>query len=210
VTGSAKVSGSNAPAAIADPRARDWFPNVLGVTRWDEPTGTVTSQGRATTGAFSVADPRLGCAPRAGAYRVLGWEEAAATITGSLAIDNGPAAVADPRVLGDAVPAAAPLDPDKPPPFTPVIVAADGTWHRPLTTLELAALQGLPLIHNGAPLRLAGSGHTRWREAIGNAIPPPAAQAIAEQLLLALLISKLGAFALSSNEVWVAPPELET
>ena len=196
VTSSAKVSGSNAPAAVADPRPRDWFPNVLGVTAWDAAAGTVTSQGRATTGAFSVADPRLGCAPRAGAYRVLGWEEAAATITGSLAIDNGPAAVADPRLP----------DPKKPPPFVPVIVAADGTWHRPLTTLELAALQGLPLIHRGAPLQLAGAGHTRWREAVGNAIPPPAAQAVGEQLLLALLVAKLGAFALSSNEIWVAPP----
>lgn len=253
VTATAKVSGSNAPAAVADPRVRDWNPNVLGVQSWDtpagtvtghghvtggrfavadpraipgitpeqswhrealgvigweEPTGTVTGQGRPACGRFSVADPRLGCEPRRGTYRVLGWEDAAATITGSLQIDNGAAAVADPRIpLAARVTAdeLAALDPDKPPPFTPIIIAADGTWHRPLTTLELAALQGLPVVHAGAPLRLAGTGHTRWREAIGNAIPPPAAQAIAEQLLLALLVSKLGAFTLSAQDIWVAP-----
>jgi hypothetical protein len=86
-------------------------------------------------------------------------------------------------------------------------VAADGTWHRPLTTLELAVLQSLPPVVDGKPLVLAGNSHTRWREAIGNMIPPDAAEAIGEQLLLALLVSKLGAFALSANEIWVEPEE---
>lgn len=86
-----------------------------------------------------------------------------------------------------------------------MIIAADGTWHRPLTTLELAALQGFPVLVDGKPLVLAGTSHTRWREAIGNAVPPPAALAIGEQLLRALLIAKLGAFALDSNPVWVSP-----
>ena len=59
----------------------------------------------------------------------------------------------------------------------------------------------------GAPLKLAGSGHTRWRDAIGNAIPPSKAEAVGEQLLLALFVAKLGAFALSANLIWVAPHE---
>lgn len=71
----------------------------------------------------------------------------------------------------------------------------------------IVGFQGLPVIHRGAPLKLAGDGHTRWREAIGNAIPPPAARAIAEQLLLALLVSKLGAWTMSNLDVWVAPPD---
>jgi len=95
-------------------------------------------------------------------------------------------------------------DPRKPPPFTPVIVAADGTWHRPLTTLELAALQGFPTTVNGQPLVLHGKHTSHWRERIGNAVPAPAAQAIAERMLVALLQSVLGAFALDSgHDVWV-------
>lgn len=194
VTGSSKVSGSNSPAAVADPR--DWGGGPYGVADWGAASSTVTAESRPSNGKFSVADPRLGCEPRAGAYRVLSWDEAAATITGSLNIDNGAAAIADPRI-----------DPDRPPPFTPLIIAADGTWHRPLTTLELAALQGLPLVHCGRPLKLAGSSHTRWREAIGNLIPPPSARAVGDQLLLALLVSKLGAWTMSPNEIWVAPEE---
>mgnify|MGYP001578076240 CR=1 FL=1 len=79
-------------------------------------------------------------------------------------------------------------------------------WTSRLT--KLAALQGLPVEFAGAPLLLAGAGHTRWREAIGNAIPPPAAGAAGSELLLALLISKLGAFALGTGDLWVTPPEV--
>jgi site-specific DNA-cytosine methylase len=185
----------NTWSSVADPRTGERFRGSMGVLDWDETSGVVTGNGRVPSGRNAVADPRLTCEPRAGAYRVLSWEEAAATITGSLAVDNGAAAVADPR-----------LDPDKPPPFLPLIVAADGTWHRPLTTLELAALQGFPVEVDGSPLVLAGISHTRWREAIGNAIPPPAARAVGEQLLLALLVSKLGVWAMNVGDVWVAPP----
>jgi site-specific DNA-cytosine methylase len=194
ITGQAKIH--TGAFQVADPRVKDWGGGPYGVRGWGQPVGTVTGESRPSNGTNSVADPRLGCAPRAGAYRVLRWDEAAATITGSLAVDNGPAAVADPRI-----------DPDKPPPFTPIIIAADGTWHRPLTTLELAALQGFPVRIGDEPLVLAGRSHTRWREAIGNAVPPPAARAVAEQLLLCLLVSHLGAFALSRHDVWVQPEE---
>lgn len=198
---------SNGGFSVADPRPP--WQHVAGVTPWTEPAPTVTGRAKIHAGAFQVADPRVrewlaraesidwlrfGCAPRSGAYGVLRWDEAAATITGSMDVDNGRAAVADPRV-----------NPDRPPPFTPIIVAADGTWHRPLTTLELAALQGFPVSVAGKPLVLAGVSHTGWRERIGNAVPPPAARAIGEQLLRALLIAKLGAFVLDNNPVWVAP-----
>lgn len=196
------ISGQARPRngrfSVADPRfaegkKKNWQ-QVAGVTPWTEPAPTVTGGAKIHTGAFQVADPRVNCAPRAGAYRVLSWEEAAATITGSLAIDNGAAAVADPRLV-----------PDRPPPFIPIIVSADGTWHRPLTTLELAALQGFPVTIDGEPLVLAGTSHTRWREAIGNAVPPPAAHGVGEQLLRALLVAALGAFVLDNNPIWVAP-----
>ena len=95
---------------------------------------------------------------------------------------------------------------DVDPAAAPVILAADGTWHRPLTTLELAVLQGLPAVHNGAPLTLAGTSNSAHRERIGNAVPVQAATAIAEQMLQTLLSADLGAFALSSDGgVWVEP-----
>ena len=81
----------------------------------------------------------------------------------------------------------------------------DNTWHRPLTTWESAALQGFPLVINGKPLKLAGNSDARWREAIGNAVPPPAARAIAEVVLHALLVASENAWEMSSNEIWVSP-----
>ncbi len=190
VTGEGTPSGGR--FATADPRLGDQerFRGSYGVSDWDEPSATVTGNGRATSGRFSVGDPRLECAPRAGAYGVLSWQDAAATITGSARLDNGRFAVADPR---------------KPPPSPIVIVAADGTWHRPLTTLELAALQGFPTELGGEPLVLDGESHSRWREAIGNAVPPPTARAIAERMLVALLEADAGAMALHGPDtpVWV-------
>lgn len=181
--------GSGAPG-VADPRVGNAFDAGYAVLRWDDPSRTVAGKSAVGCGAYSVADLRVGCAPRAGAYGVLRWDEAARVVTGSLSIDNGAAAVSDPR---------------KPPPFIPVIIAADGTWHRPLTTLELAALQGFPLVVNGEPLKLAGNSHSGWRERIGNAVPAPAARAIAEKMLLALAEGTLGTFSLSGDAVWVHP-----
>lgn len=193
VTGSASVSGSNGAAAVADPRVPEWHKGIMGVRRWEEPSGTVTGGAAPTRGAFSAADPRvdvaLGCAPRSGAYGVLDWRQAAGTVTGSLQVDNGPAAVADPREPGDH--------------RYPIIIAEDGTWHRPLTALELAALQGLPATIDGKPLELAGASRSRWIERIGNAVPVGAARAIGESMLMALLAASLGTWTLSSSEIWV-------
>ena len=52
----------------------------------------------------------------------------------------------------------------------PVIITLDETWHRPMTALELAALQGF-----GPDLVLSSSRETAMREDIGNAVPPPSA-----------------------------------
>lgn len=202
---SGTVAGESLPNngrfSVFDPRIdradenKPAWQRVAGVTPWTDPAPTITAGAKIHSGAFQDVESGIGCKPRAGAYQVMRWEDAAATITGSLAIDNGAAAVADPR-----------LDPDRSPPFTPMIIAADGTWHRPLTTLELAALQGFPTVVDSKPLVLAGASHTRWREAIGNAVPPPAALAIGEQLLRSLLMTALGVFALSGiTPIWVAP-----
>jgi hypothetical protein len=182
---------------LADGQARRSLFKRWHINAWTEPTGVVAGEG-GNNGAYGVADRlarvSLACAPRAGAYGVISWDEAAYTVTGAAGIDNGPFAVGDPR-------------------FTdvklinrkyPIIVAGDGTWHRPLTTLELAVLQGLPPTHDdGAPLVLAGANMARKRERIGNAVPVQAAQAIGESILTALLANKLGTWMLSSEGVWV-------
>lgn len=194
VTGNARAS--TGPFSVADPRVSFAFDHGYMILPWDKPSPTVAGGSYPGQGAYSVADPRLDCAPRAGTYGVLGWEEAAATITGHARVDNGRFAVADPR---------------KPPPFTPIIIAEDGTWHRPLTTLELAALQSLPTVVRGEPLKLAGNTVRGWRERIGNAVPVDTAKAIAEQMLVALLGASVGSFLLSAaGGVWVEPQEAQS
>lgn len=195
------TNGSN---AVADPRielAHSPRPGSYEVTPWSEPARTVRGICKAQNGGAAIADPRvqevlprvaLGCTPRGntrGPYGVISWQEAAATITGHARIDNGAFAIADPR---------------KPPEGgIPVIIAEDGTWHRPLTKLELAVLQGLPPVIDGKPLKLAGKKVSAWRERIGNAVPRHAATAIAETILTALLAASLGTWTLGSTGIWV-------
>ena len=85
-----------------------------------------------------------------------------------------------------------------------MIRALDDTWHRPFTTLELAALQGL--VDPDESIELDGTSHSAWRERIGNAVPAPAATAIASVMGRALLLAWSGErFALGSTPVWVRP-----
>lgn len=79
--------------------------------------------------------------------------------------------------------------------------------YRPLTTLELAAIQGLPPFINGKPLKLAGNRDAGWREQIGNMVPPDAAQVMAEQALYAFLASVEGVWTMDAEAIWVAPKE---
>jgi len=90
--------------------------------------------------------------------------------------------------------------------LAPAILAPGGTWHRPLTTLELAVLQSLAPTLHGEPLVLAGKSDRRWREHIGNGIPRDAAEAWGRQLLECLLRSALGeGWRLCGGGQWVAP-----
>jgi site-specific DNA-cytosine methylase len=203
VTGRATVSGGTTVAAVADPRISSPVPDGAqkrsvharyDVRGWEQAARTIAGSG--SNGGYGVADPRvleavqLGFTPRGnsrGHYGVTGWAEASATVTGSANIDNGPWAVADPR---------------SPPAELVIIVAADGTWHRPITRLEFAALQGLPTTLNGKPLELAGT-LSSVQERIGNAVPVGAGRAIAESLLNALLATVLGGWALGGTGIWV-------
>lgn len=188
------------------------------VQRWDEPSPAITGPGGHAV--ESVADPRMDAlrVPTAydAGYGVLSWQEPARTVAGTAAVGCGAYAVADGRergflegvrVLGLDEAMALELAPTKPPPFVPVIVAEDGAWHRPLTPLELSALQGYPLEIDSEPIRWAGR-RTSIVEHIGNSVPPPAAEAIATRMLYALMEARLSTWALTGGlDVWVSPRE---
>src|SRR5690606_18654591 len=90
-----------------------------------------------------------------------------------------------------------------------VIIAEDGTWHRPLTTYELAMLQGFPThLPDGRPFQLVDCSDAKAREYIGNAVPPPAAEAMGNVILIAIAQAEAGiTYELSWNDVWVLPAE---
>lgn len=196
------VTAGNTPSAgvlsVADPRVvvEPNCPHTYGVLRWDGTAHTITGNAAPGGGPFSVADPRLTCVlrPTSDAYGVLPWHGHAGTITAHACHDNGRYSVADPRWPSRV-------------PF-PVIFAEDGTWHRPLTLLERAALQSFPTVYNGQPLALAGRSREAWSIRIGDAVPPDAAEAIADQVLRALLLADAGTWVLSGDgAVWVEPAE---
>ncbi|MCO5109982.1 MAG: DNA cytosine methyltransferase [Burkholderiaceae bacterium] len=78
---------------------------VLGVNRWEEPTGVVASASRPANGAFSVADPRFepSAAWKDGqALGVRRWGEPTGTVAGQTGPLQGAYSVADPRHGGPA------------------------------------------------------------------------------------------------------------
>jgi site-specific DNA-cytosine methylase len=188
---------NNGAPCVPDPRLKSYEGKDTGVyqvVRWEESGPCITGT-RFDSGAPAISDPRT-CALRAGTYGVMAWDEPAKTVIGSADVHAGTAAVADPRI---------PVDNES---GVWIIKAEDGTWHRPLTTYELAALQSFSLtMADGSPLTLAGKSDARWREAIGNAVPPVAAQVIAEQILPSLMASSLGEWFMNSNQIWVHPFE---
>lgn len=196
--------------AVADPRVPSAMPQSYGLLAWSAPMGTVTGRACVTTGAFSVADPRITCAGRNGFYGVLGWSTVANTVTGSMQIDNGPAAVSDPRIPGSPELRVAwyPRDLRSAPPFPLVLPSVSGHWHRPLTTLECAVLQGFDAADTeGQPFDLDG-GTDACRVKIGDAVPVTSAEAIARQMLFTLVDATVGSFSLSSaGNVWVRERE---
>ncbi|MDR8105592.1 DNA cytosine methyltransferase [Burkholderia cenocepacia] len=187
--------------AVADPRASTGFEGAgkYRVTGFDEPAGTVIARSDSGQGAFAVADPRPGMRRErgdayltGGHYGVVGWDQHSGAVSAAAGHDNGRWSVADPRM---------PAANEK---TVAVIRALDGTWHRPFTTLELAVLQSL--VEPEEYLELDGLSDQAWRERIGNAVPPDAAQAIAEAMGTTLLLAESGeTFQLSSTPVWVRP-----
>lgn len=181
---------------VADPRPpqRALF-NKYQVTRWGESTATVISGD--DHGAYAVADPRPGLDRArgdpyltAGHYGVARRDEPSGAVSAAAGHDNG--RWSDPRL---------PSGNDK---LVVVIRALDDTWHRPFTTLELAALQSL--IDPEEHIELDGLSDGAWRERIGNAVPPAAAEAIAGVMGTTLLLAWAGeTFVLSAMPIWVRP-----
>lgn len=196
ITGATHVAGS--ALSVADPRYQgEHHSNVYRVVSFKDNAGTITAGGHPSSGGQAVADPRPVWGKDKlnflrGHYGVVPWNKPCNTIAGSACFDNGYFSVADPRALMPA-----PTDN-----CVARIVAADGTWHRPFTTLELAALQNL--IDPEEQLELDGLSDSSWRERIGNAVPPAAAEAIASAMGEVLLLTWAGeTFSMSAQPIWV-------
>ena len=188
-----------------------------GVQGFTDPSKTVIAWARVDNSPGAVADPRNG-EPR---YVILTCDQVEQIVSGVVPV---PFAIVDPEA--PAVPLAIVDDLRKPAwrprletvpakgkqpattktvrePVTVVLISPDGTWHRELTTLELAALQHFPTQHNGAPLDFGGST-TNQRKIVGNAIPSGVMEAVFGQILTSSLASAQAFFLSPSNwDVWV-------
>lgn len=238
--------------SVADPRL-EWSPRrgTMGVVGHDEPMPVVIGSPTVRNAVAAIADarvnPRSDCARREGALGVCSGSEPFPTaVIGDATSHNGPWQVADPRegfVATHRLRSSAALDvprrvwtsarvelegapiefPRRGRPEHLLVVAPDGTIHRPLTVLELAVLQGFPAWHapgdptqlelgdpRGRWLELSGSSAERWRRRIGNAVPPPSAEAIGREVLEVLDAGEDEHFRLSATGVWVAPTLIDS
>lgn len=203
---------SEGALSVCDPRIPGTrHDHHLHVNDWDQPTGAVRGRAEVTTGRYAVADPRPGIDRSAGHYLTSGhygvtpWDGPSGAVTASTRHDSGRGNVADPRgALGGCPPEIVGL-PQAGDRLACVIRALDDTWHRPFTTLELAALQDL-LDPEDPALNLDGRSHSAWRERIGNAVPPGAAEAIAGVIGTTLLLAWSGQTqSIAKTPIWVRP-----
>ncbi|MCO2144538.1 DNA cytosine methyltransferase [Pseudomonas aeruginosa] len=191
---------TNGAFSVADPRSRPNWNRHSGnyrVIRYDQPAGTIIAGGKGVQGGQqSVADPRILHRGKGdnyltgGHYGVIGFNQHSGAIAASSRYDSGRFSVADPRI---------PAADER---LTCIIRSLDGTWHRPFTTLEKAALQSL--VEPEEYLVLDGMSDKDWSERIGNAVPPHAAEAIADVMGTTLLLAEQGeTFRLSNTPIWV-------
>ena len=186
--------------SVADPRP-NWnrHSGNYRVVPFNQPAGTIIAGGKGVQGGQqSVADPRILHRGKGdnyltgGHYGVIPFDQNCGAIAASSRYDSGRFSVADPRI---------PAANDR---LTCIIRSIDGTWHRPFTTLEKAALQSL--VDPEEQLILDGLSDKDWSERIGNAVPPHAAEAIAHVMGTTLLLAAAGeTFMLSNMPVWVRP-----
>jgi site-specific DNA-cytosine methylase len=209
------VTGGGHPTSggigVADPRVgfggngqRDAYQTCghYGVVPWARPSGAVTARLNYDAGWGSVADPRCAHGKNEKGQGRL-FAEAQQPADGEAARCEGGAPAGCTEVRAQSEHRAA--DEGLPSPderLVAVIQSADKTWHRPLTTLDLAALQ--TLIEPEEHLELSGLSDREWRERIGNLVPPAAARAIAGVIGQTILLARTGeTFILSATPVWV-------
>ncbi|KQX18788.1 MULTISPECIES: DNA cytosine methyltransferase [unclassified Sphingomonas] len=216
----------NGASAVADPRPgypAGTHQNILAVAPYEAPAKAVTGAKHVAGGALSVADPRPVCLNAQGRegyatqghYGVTPWDASSNAVPAFAKNNNGPWSVADPRE-GPAEPLAALPAPDDR--LVARIIAQDGTWHRPFTTLDLTALQSIVdpeeifyrdeegAWHARMPFGLESKSDAEIREWVGNAVPSDSAAEMAGVIGEALLLAEMGeTFTLSSKAIWVAP-----
>lgn len=215
-------------AAIADPRLgcepRD---GSFGVLDGDAPSGVVIGHHRHDNAPGSVADPRVtyrsaereaaGGHSGRGDFGVLDPATPSPTVRARHEVRQAPAAVVDERGWpvpthelvreGDELVLYGPaIDLTTKRACLLVIRAPDGTWHRPLTDRELAVLQGFPVDAQLEGPSSSSKGRAGRREHIGNAIPPPTAEAIAREAAATLRSTAQAGF-LVGGDVWVERAE---
>ncbi|UIJ43708.1 DNA cytosine methyltransferase [Sphingomonas cannabina] len=217
--------------AVADPRGGPDASKLHGkhhVEEWAGKPSRAVIGGR-ENGASAVADPRpvalngdhrTGYATQ-GHYGVVGWEEHSGAVPAFAKYDRGNWSVADPReqFAQDANFSIELPQPDDR--LVARIIATDGTWHRPFTTMDLAALQSIvdpeEVFYQddaGAwqarmPFDLDSTSDAEKREWIGNLVPPESAEGVAGVVGEAILLADLGeTFTLSPRAVWVSPARI--
>jgi len=221
---------SSRDGAVADPRpeGKGYTTTKYKVTPFDQSSRAVIGASTTGDGAFAVADPRANWGSKrdhyqtGGHYGVVDWEQTAYAVSGSACHDNGFNSVADPReAVLDCQPIILPKPDDR---LVCRIIATDGTWHRPFTTLDLAALQALfdpeeifslEATEFGnvwrclTPFDLIDGSDVTKREWIGNMVPGAAATGMAETIGETLILADMGeTFFLSTREIWAKPGAL--
>lgn len=220
----AVTSAHGTGQAVADPRSGGLPFAKYSVTHFEEASGTVIAGSTTGQGAYAVADPRPNMQRgkgdhylTGGHYGVVRHTDPAGAVSASACHDNGNWSVADPRPASGFAPTVeAPAMPAPNDKLVARIQSLDGTWHRPFTTLELAALQSFidpeEFFAAGGPAEqgqrfvLDGTSDQRWREAIGNAVPRKSAKAIGTVMGQTILLARNGeTFVLGSTPIWVRP-----
>jgi hypothetical protein len=206
--------GSQARRPVEDVSVHGWGDySAYGVVPMDRHLGCLKAKSSAGTGAYSIADDVVGVGKTGkrfnNVYRVVSPSEACTALTGSGAgaPSAGAATWADPKTS----------QPWRSPPESswsldwrpksgeaPVIVSEWGHWHRPLTPLECAGLQGWPVEELYASPMPGRS--TFWRKVIGNAVPVLYAKTVMEEFMTSFLLHQMGeSDQLRFGDVWVSP-----
>lgn len=223
ITANGSVGGGR--FAIADPGCygSSTHGNVYRVTEWVRHGGTVTASRSPGGGLECIADPGIGRVAHNNVFRVLRRDEPSVAVTAGMTPTSGGVAIADPGYpwKGDAITGSTQVGSGAPSVADPrclpdgdergiyLIQALDGTWHRPMTVLERAALQGLldPETLEHFVTAMGDAPASRVSEWVGNAIPPPAMEATLRAAGTAILLSRAGETCVlnSDTPAWVAP-----